>query len=336
MRNVALAMVGYDGRNGKYPGYMNVLITQQGNAYKDPTTQTLTPVSWAVELLSDLDRGALYEQWRMDISSSGGGGGGSSGGSSGYIANTKIYMEILTCPSDDANRQGTPLSYCVNTGRQDLQQATASTTGSSSGGSGGSTTVGMPRDWQANGMFFDNYSEDKLIKTSSTARGPMVVMRSGQVRDAKDKTIMITENVDSGDYTFDSSLTGDTTFKTTEVQIGCVYDVGATPAGAVTNQTATPPTLTPTVPGYRPNVDLGKGDSSYTNYQYCRPSSRHPQGINVAFVGTNVTFVRDTISYFIFAKLMASDDAAMKSPGLQTLLDPALRLYQVNDQDINP
>lgn len=335
LSNLATAILLYDGRNGKVPGYMNCLITQQGNAYKDPTTQTLTPVSWAVELLSDLDRGPLYELWRTDYntgSSSGGsssGGGGGGGGSTGIIPRTKVYIEILTCPSDDADKAGTPLSYVANTGVKDLTQSQPASSGTSGSG-GSSATVGFPRDWQANGVFFDNYSDDRLIKTTASTRGPQVVMQLSRIRDPKDKTILFTENVDGGDYTFDTTTAGGATFPYAEIQLGCIWDITA----PVTNPTATPPLLTPVIPEYRMNVGLAKGDN--VSYQYCRPSSRHPQGVNIAFSGKNVMFVRDTISYFIYAKLMASDDAGVKAPGGQVLFDANFRTYQMSDGEINP
>lgn len=334
LSNLATAILLYDGRNGRMPGYMNCLITQQGNAYKDPTTGVLTPVSWAVELLSDLDRGPLYEVWRTDYNSgssgsgsSGGGGGG--GGSAGMIPRTNVYIEILTCPSDDADKSGSPLSYVVNTGVKDLVASLPASTGTSGSG-GSSATVGMPRDWQANGVFFDNYSDDKLVKTTTSTRGPQVVMQLSRVRDPKDKTILFTENVDAGDYTFDQNTSGGATFPYAEIQLGSVWDITA----PVTNPTATPPLLTPIIPEYRMNVGLAKGDG--VNYQYCRPSSRHPQGVNIAFAGKNVMFVRDTLSYFIFAKLMASDDAGVKAPGGQVLFDQNFRTYQLSDNEINP
>ncbi|MCE9606186.1 MAG: DUF1559 domain-containing protein [Planctomycetia bacterium] len=323
LSNVAVAMISYDSRNGRYPGYMNVLLTQQGNLYKDIGSSVATPVSWAVELLTDLDRSALYEQWRTDSNSASGTGSGS-GGSSSYVANLKVYLEIFTCPSDDANRAGTPTSYVLNTGMKDLVTATAP------------VSTGMPRDFQANGMFFDNYSDNPKVKTTAASRGPEIVMRSGNIRDPKDKTIMFTENVDAGDYTFDSTLTGDTNYnKYSEVQVGCIWDGLGT---VVTNTTDTKqtPVMTPTVDGYRINFDMGKGD--FQDYKYCRPSSRHPQGVNVAFMGKNVVFMRDTLSYFVFAKLMSSDDALMKVPGTTgaSTINIALVKYQINDADINP
>ena len=333
LSNLALAMIQYDGRLGRYPGYMNVLRTHRGDAYKDPTTGTVTPVSWAVELLPDLDRIQLYDQWRTDISGSGGGGGGGSGGSGSFIANTKIFLEILTCPSDDTNRQGTPTSYVVNSGQKDAPQSIPGNTASGSG----TPSVGIPRDWKANGVYFDYYSDDPLIKTTAAQRVPIVVMRSGEVLDPKDKTIMLTENVDATDYTFDVNNSGGALFPYAEVQLGCVWDGLATIQQTQSTGGApstVPPMMTPTMDQYRINYDVGKGDG--VQYQYCRPSSRHPQGINVAFVGKNVVFLRESISYFVYAKLMASNDSGIKLAGGTTIPDQSLLKYQMTDADLNP
>ena len=65
-------------------------------------------------------------------------------------------------------------------------------------------------------------------------------------------------------------------------------------------------------------------------------AARHPQGVNIAYVGQNVQFLRDNVAYFVFAKLMSSEDMQMKLPGTTTQCDPILRQYQLNDSDINP
>jgi hypothetical protein len=84
----------------------------------------------------------------------------------------------------------------------------------------------------------------------------------------------------------------------------------------------------------RINNSRGKGDGM--SYGYCRPSSNHPQSVNVAYVGQNVAQLRDSISYFIFAKLMASDDDNIKQVGVNTLGDAALRQYPITEADIGP
>jgi len=362
IRALANALFTYSTRNGTYPGYMNALQTDNGQIFRDPVNNTIAPVSWAVMILTDIDRQPLFDQWRKVNAGGSGGGGSGGGGNANYLTRfyTDQYIESFLCPSDpQQNRNGTPISYVANTGQQD---ATAAIPAGGAGGGGGTTggtggSLGMPRDWGASGMFFDNYSEHPLVKTSGQ-RGPMEIMRDERVRDPKDKTILLTENVDAQNYVFNTA-TGDTTWANAEVEVGCIWAPG------IVDATAQPPTMEPQLPtgatggssggtgggtgasgggnndGSTPTGDtlrinnsIGKSDG--TSYAYCRPSSRHPQSVNVAFVGQNVQSLRDNISYFIFAKLMASDDENLKTVGANTYMDQALRQYPLNDADVNP
>jgi len=189
----------------------------------------------------------------------------------------------------------------------------------------------MPRDWLANGVFFDNYSDDPLVMTEQSKRGPTVVMRGMQVRDPKDKTIMLTENLDATKYVYDEDDFPARDPSQAEIIWGSVWNSGTLKFTTNTQ----PPDVTLPVDVLRPNAGIEKGPHPL-DYKYCRPSSAHPGGFNVAFVAGNVIFMRDTISYFIYAKLMASDDANVKIAGTETKLDPLFKGYQVTDADLNP
>jgi hypothetical protein len=84
----------------------------------------------------------------------------------------------------------------------------------------------------------------------------------------------------------------------------------------------------------RINSEPGMGDG--VSYNYCRPSSKHPGGINVAYVGSQVEFMKEQVSYFVYCKLMSSNDMQMKMPGTNTLVDTSLRIHQLTDSDIHP
>jgi hypothetical protein len=163
----------------------------------------------------------------------------------------------------------------------------------------------------------------------------------------------LTENVDATNYTFGQSQDqgggdagggqqsgggaggtgGNSTgnFQYAEVETGCIWTIGTvSPSTAI----GVAPTMQPPVHSMRINVDTGLGDG--VSYNYCRPSSKHPTGINIAFVGQQVQFMKDSISYFVYCKLMSSDDGKMRIPGTQTLVDNSLRSYQLNDADVNP
>jgi hypothetical protein len=67
--------------------------------------------------------------------------------------------------------------------------------------------------------------------------------------------------------------------------------------------------------------------------------------VNVAFAGQNVSSLRDNVSYFIYAKLNASDDESVEVPGqqksaryFQSTYDTngGFSTYQIGDSDVNP
>jgi hypothetical protein len=327
LSNLALAMIQYDGRQGHYPGYMNVLERTDESAYVDPDTGKPAPVSWVVELLPDLERAQLYEQWRTVPGRTPPAGElptGSAAMTQPHVANVKVFLEILTCPSvDEIVRARTPLSYVVNTGMPDLVSAEPEMPEATP------AKLGAPRDWAANGVFFDNYSDDPRIKTSSAARGPMIVMRSGLIRDPKDKTILLTENLDAGSYVVDLKADLARNPERTELDWGCIWE-----AGPIRDENGKL-VMSPGERASAPNANRQLANQG-PSYKLCRPSSSHPGGFNVAFAGKNVQFVRDTISYFIYAKLMSSDDANMKSPGSEMLIDKRFRDYEMRDEDLNP
>lgn len=349
LNNLALAAIMYGARNGKLPGYANCLVNDVGEAYRDPDSGELSPVSWCVELLADLDRGALYEMWRSS------GRVGPAGRAIVELpasaapaatdpaaaprattappqrANVKVYLEILTCPNVERNdRTGTPLNYVVNTGLPDLPASKQANAGEN----GAAATVGFPRDWQANGMFFDNYSDDKRIKPDAKTRGPQIVMRLAGNRDPKDKTILITENLDATSYVFDKKLVPDGNPALAEVIWGTVWAPGKSSPNPdeATHAQRGKLILEPRDDVSAPNA-LNDGKAHPPGYKYCRPSSPHAGGFNVAFAAKNVQFVNDKISYYIYAKLMASDDAAAKLPGTMTRVD--LGTGQ-DDVELNP
>lgn len=310
LKNIAFATIFFDTRLGRYPGYSNALVDVEGNLYLDPQTGKPAPVSWAVELLTDLDRGALYEQWRQTPKS---------GANADYL---NASFDIYICPDETRETAGPFLSYVANSGRQDLPSAMPASANPT-------PSVGMPRDWQANGVFFDLYSDDRRVKTQASTRGPTVVSRSGMIRDPKDKTILFAENLDAGSYVFDAKTVPGGDPANAEIGWGCIWGAGNVDA------TAMPPTMTPDAPASAINAHIDTPNRK-PGYEYCRPSSSHAGGVNVAFAGRSVMFLKDKISYFIFAKLMASDDSGIKTPGTQTLADPALRLYQLSDNELKP
>jgi prepilin-type processing-associated H-X9-DG protein len=224
---------------------------------------------------------------------------------------------MFMCPSDPTAVKPEPsISYVVNSGMPDLPQSTPPA----------GETPGKPRDLPANGLFFDHFTDHPLIKPTESERGPIVAMNSFNLADEADRTILITENLDARDYVSRTDRHAADNWKAAEVQLGCIWRPG--PIDAATQ----PPQMLPPAESLQINVRSGKSDG--LSFDYCRPSSQHPGGVNIAFAGTNVQFVKQEMSYFVYAKLMTSDDKNAADPSAPpgTLLDPAFRLYVLDDK----
>ena len=89
----------------------------------------------------------------------------------------------------------------------------------------------------------------------------------------------------------------------------------------------------PKPPALHPNERVGQGDG--TDIAFARPSSRHSGGFNVAYVGQNVQFIRDTIDYYVWAKLMTSSDTDLMLPGTRAPI-AGLGDVRLTDEQINP
>jgi hypothetical protein len=294
-----------------------------GKPFTDPTlpgSPTPLPVSWVVLILPDIDKQDLYDRWR-DVPKEQAAKVPDALKPATDTLSGEFFQQgcsSFQCPSDPrSTKSDARISYVVNTGMPDL-----STTLPASIDWDGTPTPGTPRDWAANGMFFDNFTN-----------GPWMIARDERVVDPKDKTILLTENVDATSYVFRALTHGADNWKAAEVQTGCIWRPGKV------DESQNPPPTTPPAASLQPNVGIGQGDG--TSYDYCRPSSRHPQYVNVAFAGQNVSSLRDNISYYVYAKLMASDDENVCIPGMSSAeTDAALgrrfRTRPLSDADVNP
>jgi hypothetical protein len=145
MRNIAQALNVYELQKRQYPGYLNVLKLNNGRIYSDPATGQPRGVSYIVPLLSYLDKPELERVWK-DPAATETRRRGKDG--QGYLPS------LSTCPSGPNGRsdhkEPCPLSYVVNCGMPDISVASA-------------MNRGMPRDWAANGVFFDLFTDNAEV-----------------------------------------------------------------------------------------------------------------------------------------------------------------------------
>jgi prepilin-type processing-associated H-X9-DG protein len=326
MRSVGQALILYENKKQTYPGYLNVLMMNNGKPYTNQQTGQKMGVSFVVLILQELDQPVLLSAWKTpagqalgtgSTGSSGSSASGSSGGSSS-INLMNFRLESLLCPSDPPTSDlGTPMSYVVNTGMQD---STAS--------------AQMPRDWADNGVFFDRYTGDPRVNSSggggsssSSQTTQIVSMNSAYVMrgDGLQNTVLVSENVDAGNYTDQQ-----------EAKLGMVWSGTGT-----VNTGSDPPNLNPSDDNMRINRGTGMSDlqggsvqtSSNTATQnssssssspqasvFARPSSYHPGGVNMAFCDGRVTFVSQDIDYYVYCMLLSSNGARVRKPGTNNVL----------------
>jgi prepilin-type processing-associated H-X9-DG protein len=169
------------------------------------------------------------------------------------------------------------------------------------------------------------------------------------IHDLKERTILLSENVDAFNYTLEAPA-GEEAYTTAERRIGIVWaptttfgpfpedsnrvgtmpeEMRQVPKRANVSAPDPQPTAEPPRDSYRANVDIGRGDG--LSYDYSRPSSKHPGGVNVAFVGGHVQFMEDSVSYYVYVKLMTSDDmraARFDEQGKRVLMPMEMRYSQ--------
>jgi hypothetical protein len=252
----------------------------------------------------------------------------------------------LMCPNHASKTiTRTPLSYGVNTGIPDFPDTDPSGSApplptARSGcvckacakGDTAPRTMLPSRDNMANGVFFDYFSADPSVGLGMG----MPFATIDRIEDPKDKTIMAGENVDTVSWAFDppnaQAPTAGEMYPTTERQLGIIWAPNSKFAAG--NPL---PEMTPPLESLEINVDAGKGNGS--SYAYARPSSSHPGGVNMAFVAGNVWFMKDTLSYFVYVKLMTSSDdkAATRGPqGVTVKLPAGFASHRLVDAEVNP
>lgn len=281
LTNLVKAIINYDSTTQSYPGYQQTLKTRNGGSIQ---------VSWIVPILRQLDRPDIDNSLRsfaaqpvvtpvtlvshpLNVS---------------YLraleaqGNTVTYpsfLEILLCPSDAARtKQGQVSHYVVNTGRaDDLQNG----------------SIQRPIDYPDNGIFqavqnwhLGDFNNPVAYPLGSHSRkiGSGFVSRG----DGLTTTLMLSENVDSGDWT-----------DLTEDKNGFVWWGYVDSLPSVANGDATELSMA------KINGNLGQQkDPTLEPIRYARPSAFHPGGVNVAFAGGNVRFISEEMSYLVYILLM--------------------------------
>ena len=284
-QQTAAALMQYEALFDQYPGYKNLLAEDA-----DGTRQ---PTGWAFALLPFLageapelettSRGEFRQMAEdpdmtrdyLSIFEQHGPEGVES------LRGTKPQRRILEfiCPEDPAMREGAAenaSSWVVNTGLPDVKADE------------------FPADWTANGMFENQFD-------AGAALPPRINAAWIADRDGLSSTLMLTENVDAGEWTaFEEPL------------VGFVWVANVNEDGYPTRGDGL----------LAINERRGEGDGTIA---FARPSSFHAGGVNVVFASGKTQFLSEQIDYLVFTRLMTSDGASAQLPGSDAPVPEAYR-----------
>jgi len=276
----------------EFPGYINKL------GISGATQDKQNRASWVVMTFPYIDQQPLWDRWTQGFSNNG----------DDFYFNE---IEILSCPSDPPVVPGAPnLSYVANAGYIGRE-------------AGSSNPVLMtppnpPQENVANGVFFDRTRVlQNTYKSSAgppdfrdTPPVPEVVMTIAYLQakgDGTTKTMMLTENMNAvrwGYNTAERMSTPDRKF-----HFGFCWEQPQAIADALGQGTSNPnPKLdiqARRINGQKEAFDADDFSGMTPNDGF--PSSNHPGGINVSFVGGQTVFVSDQIDNLVYAQLMTSN-----------------------------
>ncbi|MCH7753288.1 MAG: DUF1559 domain-containing protein, partial [Planctomycetes bacterium] len=220
-------------------------------------------------------------------------------------------MEILVCPSNAPETIDKPHnSYVANAGKI-------------------SSVGGSPAlfELSANGVFFDRTRTALGTGPGNGAHGPpdnrdgtpiepeiSMTVAALQKGDGMTKTMMLSENLNATHWGYFSS-TGVTDVPDAKYHFGFCWEQPEAVIASLTSP-LDPPDLEREPrfrringvkePLFYSEIDPAMAQSDGTS-NYGFPSSYHPGGVNVAFVGGQVVFVADQIDAFVYAQLMTSN-----------------------------
>ena len=277
-QQTALAIMQHDASQDHYPGFKNVqAIDQRGDAQPTGWVFEVLPfLGYALEQpagpIGDLRQIATdpnIERPYADLFED----HGPAGPDALRGRPPRQRIRELLCPDDPSKRadeqsvlDSNPLSWIVNTGLPDAN-----------------AFGHLPADWNANGIFQNRFDK-------GAADQPDISSRWVEDRDGLDNTLMLSENVDAGQWT-----------NTAEPLLGFTWALGLQDGEAVPGEAL-----------LAINQLRGAGDGTP---KFARPSSFHPQGVNVVYAGGRTQFLSEAIDWLVYTRLMTSDGQNARLPG---------------------
>jgi len=302
-RNLALAVINYEGVHKKFPGYRNVQAMDSSGQWR--------MTGWVFPLLPHLENTPVYDAHSTR------------GPEKDRGRDPNLTVDGLICPSDIAAQAKTKtgtltaLSYVGNVGQIDAE-----------------ATDLLPGDWRSNGIFLNRFPYDTA---GSLIRTELVTAKYVNGADGLSKTLLLSENADAGFWTesieatvgfaWEASLVEGRPEPATLLRIN--QDTGrewqsliaqmapASGSSAVCCIICGP--RPPIPPKPNPNGTPGDDPAASPTLQelvpYTRPSSYHSGGVVVAYADGHVQFLQEDVAYPVYCALMSPNGAASTFPG---------------------
>lgn len=287
LRQLALAVQNYHDANRRVPGFINGV---GGTANR--------MASWPIVLFPYIEENNVWSIWNDPAAPA-------------ADANPFPPIRLLACPSDGFDDSSAAnLSYVANCGNAILCLP----------GQVPGTAGGIRR---GDGMFFLRWNPF----SSATDPVGMLSINWKQVRDGLDRTLLLSENIQAGEYSgpkyFSLPSTVEPIAIVSDAQLltGFVWDWD--------------PSVATSAPTDERCINVKKNYGTRaptTTYYYSRPSSYHSGGVNAAMCSGAVIWLREDIEYKVYEHLMTSDGANSSLQGPKN--DPnALLNYVLKPED---
>jgi prepilin-type N-terminal cleavage/methylation domain-containing protein/prepilin-type processing-associated H-X9-DG protein len=329
MRNASTALMQVHDSRRAFPGYVNMVGKKRA--------------SWVVTILNNLDRGDLYQNWLNKTPLTPPQQNMPPMGQPPIIYSTDLpwaytQLAILLCPSNPSTGTATdPLSYAVNSGSAFTSVDNLP----------GNTS---PISDVNSGVFFNQAATDSAMGASATnynptttaTPGPKVSMDFISTNDGTTYTIMLSENLQAGNWASDPTDTGPTNDQNHKNPYQSDFQVRQNTAivwfitGALNNADVIPPTYAPMkINAQAKNAPspLAYNAMGGDGLAYSRPSSSHPGGVNVMFCDNHYRFIAEDIQYHVYTQLMTPRQSSVIVTSSGQNAKNALWTYLINEAD---
>ncbi len=265
MNQVGKGIHQYETAKGELPGYVNKL---GGGSLGAGSVASNNNLSWVVVILENIGRADLWKEWRSKSGS-----------------RAAVELSEVVCPSDTERRgKAGTLSFAVNCGISDAPVDVTEYKG----------IVPKAYDESAWGLFFD-HDDTGSASPYGLPGTRKVEIGLDEIGDGAQQTIMLSENLQAGDWTSVRFSNPPTEPVVKQGDVGIVW--WSTVGGL-----SFPP-VPPVVPD---QVTINSETPSTARYA-ARPSSNHPGGVNAVFADGHSDFIDDRVDYTVFRDQMISN-----------------------------